>query len=259
MDAEAAELLSVGLAAVAKANDIILAHYQTGIGFSSKDDGSPVTIADKKSEEAIRATISTAFPTHGFIGEEFAVDNTNSPYQWIIDPIDGTKNFMRGVPFFTTELALFKNGKPYLGISHIPTLGKTVSAVQGQGTTVNGQRVHVSTTNSLQEAYLIVGSLKYFKKQQKLNQLLELATTTMSFKCLGEAWSYHLLAQGNCDAVIEAQTKIWDIAAQSIIIPEAGGTVTDIDGNQIVLNSTSMLASNPILHPQLLVYFGHKL
>ncbi len=256
MNAEAEHILAVGLEAVTRAEKIILAHYKTGLQSTQKQDGSPVTIADQKAEETIRSVVGAAFPTHGFIGEEFATDNQKAVYQWIIDPIDGTKNFMRGVPFFTTELAVFKNGVPYMGISNIPTLGLTVTAVQGHGARVSRRRVSVSTTARLEDAYIIVGGLKHFNNLKHIEQLLKLTSDVMSLKSLGEAWSYHLLAQGNCDAVIEAQTKIWDIAAQSMIIPEAGGIVTDIAGKPIDLNSTSMLASTPILHKELLVYFA---
>jgi len=249
-------LLETGIQAVKEAEKIILNYFENKVQVDIKEDGSPVTIADKKAEELIRKIISSQFPNHGFIGEEFGSDTHKNEYIWVIDPIDGTKNYSRNIPMFATELALFKNDEIILGISNAPKLNKLLTAQKGKGTYLNQKtKLQVSSISKITEAYISVGSVKYFAKKPQFNRLAKVNEVCAAMKGFGDTWSYHFVAEGKLEAVIEAKTNIWDIAAASIIIEEAGGKVTDLDGEKLSINTKSALASNGLLHEDLLNYF----
>lgn len=247
--------LSVGREAVKQAEKILLRYFESNLNIEFKADQSPVTIADRQAEAIIKKIISDSFPDHGFYGEESGIKKTTSGYQWTIDPIDGTKNYTRGLPFFTTELALFKDGEVILGISNAPKLGKTLFATKGQGAYLNNQPIKVSLVNELAKAYVIFGGLKYFVGQKQTG-LFTLTNSCGASRGFGDAWSYHLLAEGKIDCMVEAKIGgAYDAAAEVIIIEEAGGKVTDIDGNPFTIQSKSVIATNGILHDQISNFF----
>lgn len=249
--------LQVGLEAVRAAEKIILKYFNNldSKDVETKEDGSPVTTADKKSEEIIKKIIATAFPDHGFIGEEYGETTTKSEYTWIIDPIDGTLNFSHEIPFFSTEIALFKGSELILGISNAPMIKKLIYAEKGKGAFLNETtKLKVSSISNLKDAYISVGSIKYFATKNRYNKLVEINNDCLGMKGFGDSWSFRFLAEGKLDAVIEAKIKIWDIAAVTLIIKEAGGTVTDLEGNDVTITSKSILASNGLLHNKLLNY-----
>ncbi len=245
--------LQTGLKAVKVAEKIITEYFNTSLVIDSKHDGSPVTIADKEAEAIIRQIITNAFPTHGFIGEEYGSSNRTHEYTWVIDPIDGTKNYSRGIPLFATELALFKRDELILGISNAPMQKKLLHAEKGTGAYLNETtKLSVSTISKVSDAYISVGSVKYFSKTEKYNKLAEINEACSAMKGFGDTWSYHFIAEGKLDAILEAKTNIWDVAAMAVIIEEAGGTVTDLEGNPLSTTSASALATNGLLHSQLL-------
>ncbi|MBI4129733.1 inositol monophosphatase [Candidatus Roizmanbacteria bacterium] len=248
--------LQTGLQAVKRAETVIVNYFSDEIRYTLKPDESPVTRADKESEEVIIKTIREQFPDHGFLGEESQKDGKEYEYLWIIDPIDGTKNYLRKLPFFATQLALMKNGELILGISNAPILQELLYAEKGKGAYCNGKDVKTSTIKSLPESYLLYGSLKRFEKKGKLSQLLSLGNTVQGFRGFGDFYNYHLLAQGLVDIVIETDCKIWDVAALSVIIQEAGGVFTDMEGNALTEHSRSALATNGYLHKDILRYFN---
>lgn len=251
------KFLLTGIEAVKEAQKIVLKYFDTNLNIDTKKDGSPVTIADRESEQIIRKIITSAFPDHGFIGEEYGDSQKKSKYTWVIDPIDGTKNYSRNIPLFATELALFEDEELILGISNAPLLKKFVYAQKGQGAYLNEtQKIQVSKVDKIKNAYISIGSLKYFKKLEILNKLVKINEDCAGMKGFGDTWSYQFVAEGKLDAIIEAKLKIWDIAAVLVIIQEAGGKVTDIDGNKITTKSTSALASNGKLHQILLDYLA---
>lgn len=247
--------LDTALEAAKKAEEVILQYFDKDIEVELKADDSPVTIADRNAETAIRDTIRSKFPTHGLLGEEHGTEAGAEDYMWIIDPIDGTKNFTRGIPFFGTLIALMHQGELVLGVSNAPALKELLYAEQGGGAFCNGSPVHVSEVDDLAKAYVHYGGLSRFSKTNTLPALLELGNKTMTYRGFGDCCMYHFLAKGNVDVVIEAKINIWDIAAAAAIIPEAGGVFTDIRGGKIDIHSTSSLASNKHLHPRVAALF----
>lgn len=253
------DYLTVALQAVQAAERCILQYYSHGVERHTKEDLSPVTAADQEAEEIIKTTITTHFPTHTFYGEEgekVALGDQHSGYTWIIDPIDGTRNFLRHIPLFATQLALLKDGELVLGVSNAPLLNELMYAEKGKGCYLNGHQVHATATSNLDDAYISFGGLKYFDTTNTLNGLLALSKQTEWARGIGDFWSYHLLAQGKIDVVIEAGTKLWDIAALKVIVEEAGGQTSQIDGEPISTTSSSIIATNAHLHESILSQLG---
>lgn len=252
------ELLSVALQAVQEAEKVILTYLDQDVRSELKDDLSPVTIADREAEEIIKKTILGQFPEHSFYGEEGEkIDLQNhSGFTWIIDPIDGTKSYLRRNPLFATQLALLHNGEFIIGVSNAPLLHETIYAEKGQGCFLNGQRISVSAVDSIADSYMSFGSLKYFTKHGNIQQLLALAEQVRWARGIGDFWSYHLLAAGKLDIMIEADTKLWDIAAMKVIIEEAGGAVTQLDGDPVNHLTTTFLATNGKTHKQIVEWFN---
>ncbi|MFO0704151.1 MAG: inositol monophosphatase family protein [Patescibacteria group bacterium] len=249
-------MLDLAIEAVKQAEKIILKYYGGEVQTEYKSDNSPVTIADKEAEKVIKDVIKNKSPDHSFLGEESGKESTTSEFLWIIDPIDGTKNFTRGIPLFATQIALFHKNIPVVGLSYNPILKELFTASKGSGTFLNGEKVNVSNVNSISKAYTTFGGLKYFTKNNLEKKIEEIATKSYYSRGIGDAWSYHLLARGAMDIMIEAETKIWDIAAVSVIIEESGGKVTDLKGNNISPNTTSIIATNGKVHEEVLAIFN---
>ncbi len=246
--------LEVAIKAAKRAEEVILKYYDKNIEVGFKGDSSPVTRADIESEKEIIATIKKEFPSHGFLGEE-SMKDTKKDYLWIIDPIDGTKNYLRKIPLFATQIALMKRGELIVGVSNAPVLKELMYAEKGSGAYLNDALIEVSTVKNLDKSYILFGGIEYFEQANILNNLLSLVNNTQGHRGIGEFWAYHLLAQGKVDAMIEADTKLWDIAALKVIIEEAGGKVTDIHGSKVGIKTNSLLATNGRLHQTILNYF----
>jgi histidinol-phosphatase len=246
--------LQVAIEAVKAAEEIILSYYQTNLTISTKEDHTPVTIADKLAEDVIRKTIHAAFPGHTFHGEEGSkVDlHDHTGYTWIIDPIDGTKSFIRGIPTFGTLLALLHDGILIVGVSNSPVFGELMYATKGGGAFLNDTRLTVSDVTSLKDAYITNSGLKYYDDIAKMPQLLNITRQVAWARGMGDFSTYHLLATGKIDIAMEAKVKFWDIAPATLIVQEAGGTVTQLDGKPITPESTTILATNGHLHNEVL-------
>jgi len=250
------KFLEVAIKAAKEAEKVILKYYKEGIETKVKSDLSPVTRADIESEKKIIATIKRQFPSHSFLGEESVKSLKNKGYLWVIDPIDGTKNYVRKIPLFATQIALMKDGELILGVSNAPLLKELMYAEKGNGAYCDGKKVQVSAIKDLNTAYMLFGGVEHFERHNLIKNLLSLINNTRGHRGIGDFWSYHLLAQGKIDIMIEAQTKIWDIAAVKVIVEEAGGKVTDTKGKQVNLNTNSILATNGKLHEAVLRYLS---
>ncbi len=250
------DFLSVALDATKSAEDIITSYYfNKTIQVDLKDDETPVTLADKEAEKAIRQTITQAFPDHGFLGEEYGIQEGTSPYMWIIDPIDATKNYIRKIPIFGTQIALMKGEELILGVSNAPLLNELLYAEKGNGAYFNGEQIKVSKVSQPDDAMICHGGLKWFTEKGFLPGICNLINDTARSRGFGDFYMYHLVASGRVDAVIEAAISIWDIAAITVIVREAGGQVTDIHGNAITKETSSLIATNGVLHQRILEYF----
>ena len=248
--------LTVALDAVKTAEEVVKKYYSNDIRATLKKDCSPVTIADQEAEEVIKKIISNAFPDHAFLGEETGTSSINAEYLWIIDPIDGTKNYIRQIPLFATQLALMKGEEVIVGVSNAPEIHELIYAEKGHGTFLNGNRVSVSTISEIRNSYMSFGGIGYFDKRNLINYLLRIENDTQGHRGIGDFWSYHLLSSGKIEIMIEADTKVWDIAAVSLIVEEAGGRVTDIRGNSVNRATGSIVATNGLIHDQVLAYFN---
>jgi histidinol-phosphatase len=240
--------LQAALDAAEAAAEIIRAHYGRGIGVRIKPDSSPVTEADLLSEKAIREILSSRFPSFGFYGEETGQHDMQADAIWIVDPIDGTKCFVRECPFFSTQIGLMREGRLVLGVSSAPVYGELAWAEEGAGAFLNGRPIRVSSIIELSRATVSSGNLKSLARSSAWQRVGDLIGRTYSSRGYGDFVHYHLLARGALDVVIESDVNILDIAALTVIVGEAGGTFTDLQGKAIGLDTISVLATNGPLH-----------
>jgi len=241
--------LQAALDAAQAAAEVIRALYQKNLAVRTKEDRSPVTEADVRAEETIRAVLSERFPSYGFYGEETGRHAADAESVWLVDPIDGTKSFVRECPFFSTQIALMRAGRLVLGVSSAPAYGELAWAEQGCGAFLNDQRIRVSTISDLSAATVSTGNLKTMTRTAQWNRLGSLIGRVSRIRGYGDFVHYHLLARGSLDVVIESDVNILDIAALTVIVREAGGTFTDLAGKDVTLDTTSVLATNAHLHP----------
>ena len=257
-DAFLTHALDVALAAARAAGERIAYHFAHGVEVEIKPDATPVTVADREAEDIIRAALKAAFPGHAILGEERGREG-ESAFLWLVDPLDGTKSFVRGTPFFSTQIALMHAGELVLGVSHAPAHGETMWARRGGGAFLNGQAVHVASTAAIGEAALSLGNIKSLARNAgrwtALGALVEQVNRVRGY---GDFCHYHLLARGALDVVVESDVNILDIAALTVIVREAGGVFTDLEGAPLSLDTRSVLAAGAPLHAEVLERFTRK-
>ena len=241
-------LLLTALEAANAAADVIRHYYQRNLAVTLKADKSPVTAADVEAEQAIHQIISARFPEHGFYGEETGSSSLDAEYLWLVDPIDGTKAFVREYPFFSTQIALMQRGRLLLGVSSAPIYGELLYAERGAGAWLDGQPVVVSDVDSIEACAISAGNLKTLALGQQWGRYGQLIARAQRIRGYGDFLHYHLLVSGKLDVVIESDVNILDIAALALIVEVAGGTFTDLSGAPVGLETTSVLATNGKLH-----------
>lgn len=223
---------------------------------ATKPDLTPVTDADRAAEESIRQTLSRARARDLILGEEFGGELTRSGRQWVIDPIDGTKNFVRGVPVWATLIALLEDGEPVLGVVSAPALHRRWWAANGQGafagtSLTRAERIHVSGVSELSDASLSFSSLEGWREGGQIRPFLELTSDVWRVRAFGDFWSYMLLAEGAVDIACEPELALHDMAALVPIVREAGGRFTSLDGREGPYGGNA-LATNGRLHEEVL-------
>lgn len=233
-----------------ESSDIIKKHFRTFINVESKSDSSPVTIADKLSEEKMRELINREFPSHGIVGEEFGNENPDAEYVWVLDPIDGTKSFISGALSFGTLIALLKNGKPIIGVINHPILDEFLVG-DNVSTFLNGNKVQIRKCNSISEATLLTTDHLNIQKYQNKNGFENLIQKTKLYRNWGDCYGYYLLATGFADIMIDPIMSVWDSMALIPIINGAGGMITDYQGNDPVIGN-SIVASNKVIHSEVI-------
>jgi histidinol-phosphatase len=216
----------------------------------TKPDLTPVTEADRAVEQVLRKRIGEERPGHGVVGEELGADEQGG-VRWILDPIDGTKNYLRGVPVFATLIALERDGTGVLGVVSAPALQRRWWAARGEGAFVNGRRIHVSRVAELSDAVLGHASLGSWEQHGLGDQFLELARACWRTRGFGDFWSYMLVAEGAVDLAVEPEVQLWDLAAVQVIVEEAGGRFTDLGGTPTPAGG-SAVATNGLLHDRVL-------
>lgn len=248
--------LSIARAAASAAGELIDALFRSGVDVETKDDDSPVTRADREAEAEIRARISHAFPEHAIYGEELG-HTGQSDWLWLVDPLDGTKSFVRGNAVFSTQIALMYRGELLLGVSHAHSYGESAWARAGGGAFLDGVSIRTAGTTALQQAALSTGNLKRLAAGPGWASLGKLIGEINRIRGYGDFLHYHMLASAQLDAVIESDVNILDIAPAVVILREAGGVFTDLNGQQPNLQTRSVLAAaTPQLHAQLLSRFA---
>ncbi|NWF97109.1 MAG: histidinol phosphate phosphatase [Candidatus Thorarchaeota archaeon] len=238
-ESEMQDYLDFAVKTTSEAGQLTLRYFRTGITVETKRDGTPVTVADREAEVFIRDRIRENYPEHTVRGEEFGTNEVSSDYEWLIDPIDGTKSFVNGIPLYTTLLALLYRGTPVLGVVHCPPLAETVAAVSGLGCTLNGRACHVSSTERLEDAMVNVTDYRdlYAVRPDLTERLI---STAKSCRAWGDAYGYVLVATGRADVMVDAVMSPWDIAPLGPIITEAGGVLGDLDGRPDLLGTSSV-------------------
>ena len=216
----------------------------------TKPDLTPVTEADRAVEQALRKRIGEERPGHGVVGEEFGADGRGS-VRWILDPIDATKNYLRGVPVWGTLIALEREGRVELGVASAPALHRRWWAARGEGAFVNGRRVHVSRVAELSDAVLSYASLLSWEEHGLGEQFLTLARSCWRTRAFGDFWGYMLVAEGVVDLAVEPEVALWDLAAPQVIVEEAGGRLTDLGGTPTPAGGSG-ITSNGLLHDRVL-------
>ncbi len=240
-----------------EADAIALRHFRRELGLEQKPDRTFVTIADRAVEELVRERVAAAFPEHGLIGEEFGVERAEAAVRWIVDPIDATHNYMRGVPVFATLLAVERDGELQAGIISAPALGERWYAWRGGGAwarPIGGgppRRIRVSRITDLADAQLVYGSPGDLRRSGQVPGLTDVLSRAWRERGFGDFWGYCLVAEGAAEAMLEAELSVWDAAAPLVLVEEAGGRVTGYDGIRSP-GGPGYLATNGVLHDELL-------
>ena len=243
--------LEIAIKAARAAGEVALRYFGGTFHVEHKADQSPVTEADRKAEEIIVSTLRAAFPDSGFLGEEFGAQGRQDSARWIIDPIDGTRNFVRGIPFWATLLALEEAGEVTVGVIHAPATGELFYARKGQGAYADGKRLHVSTVDRLDEAFLVHGSLNLLHGTEHWDGFIRLVDATERQRGYGDYHAYTFIARGQAELCVEVDVKPWDLAPLKLLTEEAGGRFTDLSGTPTIYSGNA-LVSNGRLHDQAL-------
>jgi histidinol phosphatase-like enzyme (inositol monophosphatase family) len=247
------DLLEVALAAAERGGQRTLAYFNTGTAVEWKADGSPVTAADREAEAAIRDVIARAFPTHTILGEETGETQGTDDVRWIVDPLDGTRTFVRGVPLYGTLIGVEVRGEPVVGVIHLPALGETVAAARGEGCTSNGRGCRVSAVDRLERGLLVVTDERVARARSGAYDRL-VARTEMQ-RTWADCYGYALVATGRAEVALDPIMNVWDCAALLPIVEEAGGRFTDWRGRRTIRGNEGV-ATNGLLHDEVLRLVG---
>jgi len=252
-EAELDGWLAVAHAACDEADELARGAFRRDLVISTKPDRTFVTQADTAIERAIRARIAAAHPDHGLVGEEFGTEAGDAPTRWYIDPIDGTHNFIRGVPLFGTLLAVERDGELQAAVLSAPALHERWWARRGGGAWARGRddaaprQLHVSRVTSLADAQILHGSAHEIESSGQAPGFRALLGDVWRERGFGDFWGYALLAEGAAEAMVEVGLSSWDAASPMVLVEEAGGRATDFDGRRAI-DSGDFVVSNGVLH-----------
>jgi histidinol phosphatase-like enzyme (inositol monophosphatase family) len=225
---------------------VALRHYRTNLTVETKSDGSPVTVADRAAEAAARAWVQSRFPQDGVLGEELGEERPGAPRRWIIDPIDGTKSFVRGAPLWGSLVALCEGDRVLAGAAYFPAVDELVAAAPGAGCWWNGSRCHVSSVSALADATVLTTDERFPDRPERAAGWRALARSASVSRTWGDCFGYLLVATGRAEVMCDGTLSIWDAAALQPIIEEAGGVFTDWLGASTAFGG-SAIATNRLL------------
>lgn len=247
------DLLDVAIDVARRGGRHALSYFNRGATVEWKADQTPVTVADREAESLMRETIGRTFPDHTILGEEQGETPGSAPYRWILDPIDGTRTFVRGVPLFGTLVAVEGLEGPTVGVIYLPALDEMIAAARGEGCTWNGRPCRVSATDRLEDALLTLTDDRVARATGRGYQ--ELALGTQLVRTWGDCYAYALVATGRAEVALDVGMRIWDCAALLPIIEEAGGRFTDWRGHRSI-ETGDVVATNGALHDEVLARLG---
>ncbi|MCW5936951.1 MAG: hypothetical protein KIT11_06570 [Fimbriimonadaceae bacterium] len=220
--------------------------FQTGVDAEAKGDGSPVTAADRRAEAVVRERIGRHFPGEAVLGEEEGGDPT-APDRWVVDPIDGTKSFVSGVPLFATLLSYEVDSVPIVGVAYFPGLDELYYAEKGEGAFWNGRICRVASEEGRDTAVVCHGGIKAMRGAGRLEGLIRLSDQVMATRGWSDAYGHALVASGRAVAMLDPAVKRWDVSAMALIVREAGGVWTDFAGREVL--GDEAVSSTPWFHP----------
>lgn len=241
---EIQNILRIALEASKRAESVILNYYNHGVSVEWKPDKTPVTIADQKAEETAREFLLKEMPGAGFIGEEHKPENPDAQYQWIMDPIDGTKSFIHGVPLFGTLLALYRKRTPLVGLIRLPALKTCLWASLGGGAFADGIKVSCSSVSKMSEALVLSGTLNTMEDKGFGDAFTRLRRSSGLYRGWGDCYGYYLVATGKAEIMVDPVVSLWDIAPLPLIMSEAGGTFSTLSGKTELLNESGKPTEN---------------
>ncbi len=246
-------MIEVAIEAAKKGAEIALGYFETELEHEIKDDKSFVTKADRETEAVIIETLKAKFPDHAFLAEESGETGSKSPYLWVIDPIDGTANFVNGLPFWAVSVALVKDGQPVCAVIANPVMNLLVHAERGKGLWCNGARLNVSTQGKDMAMISVGVGVGQSIKEKLLAIFKENHKHLKSYRYLGScALELALLARGGTEGFVSLGNSKWDYAAGALLVQEGGGKITDLKGNPWKFDENYFVASNGVIHNELL-------
>jgi len=251
---ELTRYLDVALEAAFAAGRRTLAYFQTPLPVATKADASPVTRADREAEALLRERLEAAFPEHGLVGEEFGASRPGASHQWYLDPIDGTKSYIRGVPLYAVLIGLEVDGRVEVGVAHFPALGETLAAVSGSGTRSNGRRVYVRQAASLSEAFVGFTDAASFAQHGRARAWQRIQAECAYRPGWSDAYGHALVASGRLDAMLDPVMHAWDCGPFPVLLREAGGRFGTWDGRETIHGGEAVSVSEalwPALAPLL--------
>jgi len=257
MNADWKNRYELAITTAKEAGQLALGYFDTNLAVEWKQDLTPVTAADRQAEELIRKRLLSSFPNDGFLGEEFGSTPGTSGFRWIIDPIDGTRNYVRGIPLWATLIGLEYREEQILGVADVPAMNQTYRALRGDGAFRNDRRIHVSKISDISQAMMFYSSLSWFIKAGRQDAFLELAGRVQRQRGFGDFYGFVLVAQGSGELMMEHGTHAWDLAAIKPIVEEAGGRFSNWDG-QANIDRPDVLVSNGVLHEEVLKLLALK-
>lgn len=249
--AEVRELLEYATALAHVAGDHTLRYFGGVVDHDAKGDGSPVTVADREAEAMLRQRIADRFPEHGVLGEEFGESNPGARVRWILDPIDATRSFMRGVPLYGVLIGIEVAGEPVVGVAHYPPLRETVAAGRGLGCTWNGEACSVSPVDSLDRAVVLTTDVERILSRPEGEGWRHLQRTCAFSRTWGDCYGHLLVATGRAEAMVDPLMNPWDAAPFLTIATEAGGRFTTREG-EATIHGGSGISTNGLLHDAIL-------
>ena len=248
---ELQEIIDTACDIAERASEIALSYFRQAILIEMKENMTPVTIADKKTEEMIRKELTLAFPGFGICGEEFGEEGADAELVWTVDPIDGTRSFIKGIPLFGTLLGLMQHGEPIGGVMILPALRESYMAAKGMGTFCNGHQLHVSQKAAIESAFISVGDTDCFEASNTTRTLSNIIAKAELVRGYTDCFGHSLVLRGGIDAMIDPVVNLWDIAPLACLVKEAGGEYYSFSG-ETTIRAGNFITSGAPLKPEIL-------